>query len=155
MLKALSTVEALGRTLYPDFDAAREAAPFIRKIRLERIHPRRVAGDMIGSGAEFLHLLKEIPGELRGILRQVKSGRAKIIFEHLGLDPMLATHERISNRIAFAIVLASLVVGSALVVLSGIPPTWNEIPIIGLGGFLVAGLMGFWLLVSILRRGKM
>jgi ubiquinone biosynthesis protein len=155
MLKALSTVEALGRTLYPDFDAAREAAPFIRKIHLERIHPRRVAGDIIGSGAEFLHLLKEIPGELGEILRQAKSGRAKIIFEHLGLDPMLATHERISNRIAFAIVLASLVVGSALVVLSGIPPTWNEIPIIGLGGFLVAGLMGFWLLVSILRRGKM
>lgn len=155
MLKALSTVEALGRTLDPDFDAAREAAPFIRKIHLERIHPRRVAGDMIGSGAEFLHLLKKTPGELGEILRQVKSGRAKIIFEHLGLDIMLATHERISNRIAFAIVLASLIVGSALVVLSGIPPTWNEIPIIGLGGFLVAGLMGFWLLVSILRRGKM
>ncbi len=26
---------------------------------------------------------------------------------------------------------------------------------IGLSGFLVAGVMGFWLLVSILRRGKM
>jgi ubiquinone biosynthesis protein len=52
-------------------------------------------------------------------------------------------------------VLASLVVGSALVILSGVPPTWHQIPAIGLAGFLIAGVMGFWLLVSILRGGKM
>jgi len=68
---------------------------------------------------------------------------------------MLFTHNRISNRIAFAIVLASLIIGSSLIVVSGIPPKWHEIPIIGLAGFIVAGIMGFWLLISILRRGKM
>lgn len=35
---------------------------------------------------------------------------------------MLTTHDRISNRIAFAIVLASLVIGSSLIVLADIPP---------------------------------
>ncbi|MBW1861791.1 MAG: hypothetical protein JRJ02_05390, partial [Deltaproteobacteria bacterium] len=69
--------------------------------------------------------------------------------------PMLSTHDRISNRLAFAIVLASLVIGSSLIVLSGIPPKWYGIPIIGLAGFLIAGVMGFWLLVTILRRGRM
>jgi ubiquinone biosynthesis protein len=42
-----------------------------------------------------------------------------------------------------------------LIVLSGIPPKWHDIPIIGLIGFLIAGMMGFWLLVSILRHGRM
>ena len=37
----------------------------------------------------------------------------------------------------------------------GIPPKWHEIPVIGLAGFMFAGVMGFWLLVSILRRGRM
>jgi ubiquinone biosynthesis protein len=68
---------------------------------------------------------------------------------------MLSTHDRGSNRLAFAIVLASLIIGSSLIVLSGVPPKWYDIPIIGLAGFMVAGIMGFWLLVSILRRGKM
>ena len=68
---------------------------------------------------------------------------------------MFFTHDRISNRIAFAIVLASLIVSSSLIVLADIPPKWHEIPIIGLTGFVVAGFMGFWLLVSILRHGKM
>ncbi len=36
----------------------------------------------------------------------------------------------------------------------GLPPLWYGIPVIGVVGFLVAGLMGFWLLISILRKGK-
>ena len=111
--------------------------------------------DMVDSGAEFIHLLKEIPGEVREILRQAKHGKVKMEFEHRGLEPMLSTHDRISNRLAFAIVLAALIIGSSLIVLSGIPPKWHEIPVIGLAGFIIAGVMGFWLLVSILRRGRM
>jgi len=64
-------------------------------------------------------------------------------------------NDRISNRLSFAIVLASLVIGSGLIVLSGIPPKWHEIPVIGLVGFLIAGFMGFWLLISIIKSGRM
>jgi ubiquinone biosynthesis protein len=65
------------------------------------------------------------------------------------------TLNRVSNRIAFAIVLAALIVGSSLIILSDIPPHWHSIPIIGLIGFLVAGVMGFWLLLSIIRHGRL
>ena len=68
---------------------------------------------------------------------------------------MLKTHNLIANRIAIAIVLASLVMGSALILLSNVPPKWHEIPVIGIIGFLGAGIMAFWLLFSILRHGKM
>jgi len=155
MIKALSTVEALGKILDPDFDIANRAEPFVRRIRMDRLHPGRIAGDMIDSGAEVIQLLKEIPGEIRKILQQTRQGRVKIEFEHRGLEPMLSTHDRISNRLAFAIVLASLVIGSSLIVLSGIPPKWHEIPVIGLVGFVIAGIMALWLLISILRRGRM
>ena len=155
IIKALTTMEILGRTLDADFMLMTYAEPFIRSLHLNRFHPKRVAGDMIDSGTELLSLLREIPGELRSILRQAREGKVKIAFEHRGLDPLLFTHDRTSNRIAFAIVLASLIIGSSLIVLSGVPPKWNEIPLIGLVGFVVAGVMGFWLLISILRRGKM
>ncbi len=155
MIKALSTVEGLGRLLNPDFDVTEQAAPFVRRIQMDRLHPKRIAGDFFDSGTELLHLIKEIPGEVRKILRQARQGKIKIEFEHRGLESMLSTHDRISNRLAFAIVLAALIIGSSLIVLSDIPPKWHEIPIIGLAGFVVAGFMGFWLLVSILRRGRM
>jgi len=68
---------------------------------------------------------------------------------------MLAKHDQISNRIAFTIVLAALIIGSSLIVLSKIPPLWKGIPIIGIVGYIAAGIMGFWLLISILKHGNL
>jgi ubiquinone biosynthesis protein len=155
MMKAFSTVEGLGQVLDPDFELMEHAKPFVREIYLARMNPKRIASDMLESGTEFLGLLKEIPGEMRSILKQAREGKVRIEFEHRGLDPILFTHDRTSNRIAFAIVLAALIMGSSLITLSDIPPKWHEIPIIGLVGFIVAGVMGFWLLISILKRGRM
>jgi hypothetical protein len=39
-------------------------------------------------------------------------------------------------------------------VLSKIPPLWKGIPIIGIVGYIAAGIMGFWLLISILKHGN-
>jgi ubiquinone biosynthesis protein len=155
MMKALGAVEGLGQMLDADFELMEHAKPFVREIQLARVNPKRIASDMLESGTEFLGLLKEIPGEIRAILKQAREGKVKIEFEHRGLNPILFTHDRTSNRIAFAIVLAALIIGSSLIALSDIPPKWHEIPIIGLAGFIVAGVMGFWLLISILRRGKL
>ena len=58
--------------------------------------------------------------------------------------------------IAFAAYFAAaLIIGSSVIVHSNLPPRWNGIPIIGLLGFLFAGVMGFWLLVAIIRHGRM
>ena len=102
-----------------------------------------------------MQLTKELPFEIREIIEKIKTGKIKMDIEHKGLDPMLRTHEQISNRITFAVILASVTIGSSLIVHSKIPPLWNNIPVIGLIGFLAATIMGFWLLISIFRHGKM
>ncbi len=155
MMKALSTSETLGRMLYPDFNLIEHARPFVRKIYLGHFSPRRITEEFLDSGSQLVGLIKDIPGELHDILKLTKEGKIKIEFEHRGLDSLLFTMDRISNRIAFAIVLASLIIGSSLITLSNIPPKWHEIPIIGLAGFIIAGVIGLWLLLSIMKRRKM
>lgn len=155
MLKALTTVEGLGLMLDPKLELIRLAKPFMRKIRLGRMQPGRLVEELALTGSSYLHLLRDLPDELRTILIQLRSGRMRLEFEHRGLKSLDATLDRVSNRIAFAIVLAALIVGSSLIILSDIPPHWHSIPVIGLIGFLVAGVMGFWLLVSIIRHGRM
>ena len=155
MMKALSTVEGVGLMLDPKLELIRLARPFMRCIRLERMRPARLAEEIARTGSGYLQLLRELPEELRTILRQLRGGRMRLEFEHRGLQALGAALDRVSNRIAFAIVLAALIVGSSLIVLSDIPPHWHDIPVIGLLGFLVAGIMGFWLLLSIIRHGRM
>ncbi len=155
MMKALATAEILGRKLYPEFNLTEHAKPFIKQVQLSRLSPKRLADDFLNSGAEFIRFFRELPNELQDILNQARDGELRIEFEHEGLEPMMFSLDKITNRIVFAIVLAALIIGSSLIVLSGVPPKWYNIPIIGLSGFVIAGIMGFWLLWSILHHGKM
>ena len=155
MMKSLGTIEGIAKMLEPAFDILKQAEPFVRQIQQDRMDPRRIAGDMLEISTELIQLGREIPGEVRSILKQAREGRIKIEFGHSGLEPLINAHNRTTNRLVFAIVLAALTVGSSLVVLSGIPPKWHDIPLVGLAGFILAGVIGFSLLVSILRRRKM
>jgi ubiquinone biosynthesis protein len=67
----------------------------------------------------------------------------------------MAKQDKISNRLAFSIIAAALIIGSALIVLSQTPPLFFGIPVLGLGGFLVAAFMGLRLLFAIFRSGKL
>ncbi len=155
MIKALSTIEGLGLVLDPDLELIKLAEPYIKKVTKERLRPGRLAEEIGELSGEYLKLIQEMPEEARGILRQLRAGKMKLEFEHRGLGRLAKSLDQVSNRIAFAIVLAAQIIGSSLIILSDIPPKWNGIPIIGLAGFLVAGVMGFWLLVSIIRHGRM
>ncbi len=155
MMKALATVEGVGLMLDPDLELISLAEPFMKKVKSNRMRPGRLAEETGITSSAYLELIRGFPEELRSIMSQLRGGRLKIEIEHSGLDLLRSALDQVSNRIAFAIVLASLIIGSSLIVLSGIPPKWNGIPVIGLFGFLFAGIMGFWLLLSIIRHGRM
>ncbi len=155
LAKALVTIEGVGRELDPEFNAVEHAEPFAEKLIMERMSPRKLIEDFYLSALETRLLMRDLPAEARDIIALIKQGEVRIKFEHKGLDPMLKTLDQTNNRMVFAIVLASLVIGSALIVLSGVPPKCHEIPVIGIIGFLGAGIMAFWLLFSILRHGRM
>ncbi|MDH3329943.1 MAG: AarF/ABC1/UbiB kinase family protein [Desulfobulbaceae bacterium] len=155
MMKALTTVEGVGQKLDPELELIRLAEPFMKKIKADRVKMHRLAEEAGITTADYLELIRELPEELREIISQIRQGRMMIEFKHSRLEILRAALDQVSNRISFAIVLASLIIGSSLIVLSGIPPKWNDIPIIGLVGYLLAGIMGFWLLISILRHGRM
>jgi len=155
MMKALATVEGLGLRLDPELELITLASPFMRRVKQDQFKPKRLAEDMGATGAEYLGLFRDLPEDLGTIIKQFKDGRVRVELEHRGFHMFGISLDRISNRIAFAIVLAAQIIGSSLIVLSDIPPKWHGIPLIGIIGFLFAGMMGFWLLLSIIKHGRM
>ncbi|NNF98801.1 MAG: AarF/ABC1/UbiB kinase family protein [Desulfobacteraceae bacterium] len=155
MLKALSTVEGVARQLYPEFDMISKAEPFIRRIKMARFSPKRVSGDLIRFFSHSMEFVQNFPKDLLEITRSMRDKKLSMILELKDLDTMLATHDQISNRISFSIIIAALIIGSALIVISKTPPLLYGISLIGIIGFLAAAIMGIWLLVAILRKGKL
>ncbi len=155
MIKSLSMVENMAKTLDPGFDVVEHVKPFVKRVQAKRYSPTHVFNELFLASVDAVRLAKDLPFELRSILHKANKGKVKLEFEHKGLAPLLSTLDRIANRIAFAMVLSAFVIGSALVVLSGLPPTWGGIPVVGIIGFVIAAVMALWLLITILRSGRM
>ena len=154
MMKALSTMEGLGLMLNPDFDMTEKVAPFIRRLKMARLSPRRILSEFLQTSGEVAQLLRIIPGELRDILKQIKQGKVRVGFEHRGLERFIFEMDRSSNRIAFALIVSSLIIGSSLIINTDIGPFLFGLPILGLLGFSMAGVLGLWLLIAIIRSGR-
>ncbi len=155
LARAVMLAQSFGNNLDPDFDISSHIKRYTKKIIQSRLKPKRLAKKLSGFGNEFWDLAINFPGDAHYIIKKIKQGKFKVDIEHKGLEDMMTTHERISNRISFSITLASIVIGSSLIIRSEIPPIVYGVPLIGLLGFLGAVILGFWLLISIMKHGKM
>jgi ubiquinone biosynthesis protein len=155
MMKALATVEGVARMLDPEFDMISRTVPFIEKVKLARFRPERIAEDILRYGSEMLHFLDRFPKDLLQITRQIRRQKFVVRYINEQQDDLIAAQHQISNRIAFAVIIAALLIGSALIVISKTPPLFYGISLIGIIGFLFAAVMGIWLLIAILRKGRL
>ncbi len=155
MMKSLTTVEGVARMLDPEFDLFSRVAPFIRSVLLERYSPQRLSTDAFQMTADLIKFTRRFPQDLLDIARLVRRQQLCLKIEDRGLERTLSTHDQISNRLSFSIIIAALIIGSALIVISEIPPLFYGISLIGIIGFTAAALMGIWLLVAILRKGRL
>ena len=155
MMKVFATVEGVGLMLDPEFDMISRATPFIERVKLARYYPDRIYSDIVNLASEMMQFVEQFPKDILDITRLVRQRKLVLNLEHQGLDKLRATHDQISNRIAFSIIIAALIIGSALIVISDTPPIMFGISLIGMIGFLAAAVMGIWLLVAILKKGKL
>ncbi len=154
LVKALTQVEGLGNQLDPDFDLIQVARPIITDQYRRRYHPRywlKRFGDNLIDLKDFLELL---PSDLKPFYNMLRSGRLKNDFTLEGLEELRQTLDRGSYRLSFALVLASLVIGSSVVIHADIPPKWYDLPVLGLAGFLAAAVVGFWLIYDFLKNRR-
>ena len=155
MMKAFSTVEGVGHLLDPSFDMIAQATPFITEVKLARYKPQRIADDVYDLTSRLLHFFQQFPKDLLDLASLIRQQKLGIRIEHRGLETMLATLDSVSNRISFSILIAALIIGSALIVISETPPLIYGISLIGILLFSAAAIMGIWLLVAILKKGKL
>ncbi len=92
--------------------------------------------------------------DLRHALRRMGQG-TPIQLEFRNQERFERELDRASNRIAFALVVAALIIGSATLVQAEAGPVVYGLPLFGLVGFGVAAFFGLWLIIAIFRSGRL
>ncbi len=156
MLKCMATMESLCRRVNPDVDILKKAAPFFLKNKLSRYNPLRVAGGVMKTTIDYADLVKAFPIDLQDISTKLRHGRLKLNLEHVGIPMGLFKKiEQLGNRLIIGLVVVSLIISSALIFIAKTPPFIYGIPVFGICGFILACIIGIWLLISIFLRGRL
>lgn len=153
LVKALITIEGVATALDPDFDFASHLEPFAETLVRERYSPERIRANAVSLAEDYADVLQSVPGDYYKLADLVADGRVRLTLDESTIQPVRRTVLQAASALVSAIVLAALIVGSAVIVHSRVPPLWNEVPVIGIVGFVAAGLVGFGLLVKIIRTG--
>ena len=153
--RALSTYEEVARMLDPDFNFINEAIPFVKKLAKRKYKPKVILRDFLRGVHDLRDFLVGFPFELRRITQKIGRGELSFTLQHKGLEKLILELDRASNRISFALVVAAIIVGSSLIMRMDVGPFLFGYPVRGIVGYVMAGLLGVWLVIAILRSGRM
>ena len=152
LVKSLLTIEGVASALDPKFDFTAHLTPFAEKLVKDRYSARRLQESLGTLAGDFAELLQNFPSDYYKVVNTISSGKIRLSLEGEGMDQVRDSMSKASSSLAFAVVLAALIVGSAIIVHSRLPPLWHEVPVIGIIGFVISGVIGFGLLIKIIRN---
>lgn len=155
LIKAVVTIEGVGRQIDPDFKMVEHAMPVVQRLAVAQHRPSALAMRAVGAGRQALGLARSLPRDVATVLKKVGSDGLQIQFVHRNLDFFVHEMDRSSNRLSFAIVIAAIVIGSAVVIHAGVGPVAFGYSALGIAGFVVAGVLGIGLALGILRSGRL
>lgn len=146
LIRALIMLEGTGQKLNPDLNVLENASPYSQRLVEEKYTIGNIFDATKQSSLDVLL-------DMRQILAQAKEGELKIRLEHESWKQFSMRLDRYTSRISFSIVLSSLILSSALLAHSNVPPYWNGVPILAVSTFAASGTLGLWLLYTIFKKG--
>lgn len=154
--RALAVTEGVCIQLNPDFAFDEPAMTTARSIYREWF----TFGHLWGDAVDFVRIVRRysmrLPRQMSNVFAQGLAGGLTLKLRPIGLESLLHRLDTMANRLSFAIVVAAVILASAIIFTSPATATlsgfWRFLSI----AYVAIGvLMGGWLLYSILRSGRL
>ena len=155
MGKALAIMEGIGEILDPEFDMISLATPYVQKIMVEKLNPRRLAKDGLRFIEDSKDLLEALPENIKQILFKIRKGKLGINLHHQGLEQLIKELDKSTNRLSFSLIIAALIIASSLIIQLNKGPLIFGLSAFGLIGYIIAAFLGLWLVIAIMRSGRL
>jgi len=152
MLKSLMTIESVATSLDPEYILLEALNPHALRSSLRDFEPmqvlRNVRKAMQGAG----DLASRLPEDVSLLLTKFRQGKLQVRVHHEHLETLTKTLDKSSNRVSFALIISALLVASSLLVAQeGMVLGLVSLQTMGVLGYVIAAIIGIWLVISIIR----
>ena len=154
--KAVATLGSVGVELYPDFNVFEVARPYARGLLLGRYTPRRIASRARKESYKLAQVMLETPYQIHDVLEQARDGQIEVGFVHKGLDEFMHKLDVAFNRLVIGLIVVGGLIGSSLIgIFAEAGPRLFGVHVLSVIGFLFSGVLGLWVLLGVVRSGRL
>jgi ubiquinone biosynthesis protein len=166
LLKTFIQTEALGKILGSDASILEVTRPYAKAL-LQRGYDTRSLLKNAGRDARAMAgYLKAMPKFAHDILKQTAKGRQRVELWHGGLDKLGGEFEKGVNRLTIGVIISASILAAALILNSsqkvleftvdfpGVQ-TISLTALLGVVGYIIATILGAWLVISIFRSKRL
>lgn len=147
LFKGIGLIEGVGRTINPDLDIVKTLSPYTKTIIAQRFSPRNLLKNNLSRILDFTDNLDEIPKELKSLLEKLDGNKFTVTSEIRNIDKTNQLLNRGLTNVVIAIVLAALIMASAVFLSLREPDTLE----IASSSFII-GLLSAVLLYRLLKK---
>ena len=152
--KALLNLDQIGTALAPEFNPNESVRRYASKIAWSRLVGSISAGGVYSGALGFKELVQHLPGRLRTIVDRLSRNEIEFKIDAIDERLLIEGFQKVANRIAVGLILASLIVGAAL--LMRIPTSFTLFGYPGLAMifFLLAAGGGIALVIDVFLHDR-
>ncbi|KFI92769.1 ATP-binding domain-containing protein [Bifidobacterium saguini DSM 23967] len=159
-----STITTVGRALVTLEGLLDEFIPDVNMIEIISQHiatskttSQAIKDELKDLGVEShvaLHSALDAMSELNVAARMLTRGQLRMNMELVGSQEPFQLLSDMVNRLTMALIVVGLFIGSSIVYYAGMKPIIFGIPIVGFLGYVVAFVLGVWIVIDIYLKGR-
>ena len=150
--KTIITLEGEALEYDPDFKIIESIKPFTERIIAKRTNPLYVWRSLVHNLSMYRRFAESFPEKAEKALDKIQRGSIKVDIEDTDIKQLSMEIDRSSNRVAYGLLIAALLIVSAILIQVEKGPTMLGIPFLSFFSFLFASILLFILFISIVRE---
>jgi ubiquinone biosynthesis protein len=150
--KTLLHLDQVARALDPGMDVNATIRRDASALMTRRLRKSTTSGGMFSAVLEAKEFAERLPGRVNRVLDALSTSELKLKVELIDEGAVLNGLQKVANRITLGLILASLIVGAAMIMRVESTFTLFGYPALAMILFIIAGVGGLWLALSIITH---
>ncbi|MCA2630718.1 MULTISPECIES: AarF/ABC1/UbiB kinase family protein [unclassified Microcystis] len=150
--KSLANLEGTARKFNPDINILEEVKPLLTNILEQQLIGSTPLQTALRTVLDLKSFSLKYPRQIEVLLDGLTSETLNVNLKIRDLDNLRRSLDNSANRLAFSVIIGSLIIGAAIVTASA---QSRQLTIISTVLFATASFIGLWLVIGILRSGRL